>query len=78
MPDSIFSVVKFVAIALLFFLIVCVFVCVCVCVCVCLEVILVSFNSYRQGAQYFHYYISQLAETLSYNGLRQVGLITLK
>ena len=37
-----------------------------------------SFYSKRQGAQSYHYYISELGETLNYNGLRQIGLISFK
>ena len=36
--------------------------------------ILGSFYSERQGAQFYHYYINGLGETLSYNGLRRIGL----
>ena len=36
--------------------------------------ILGSFYSERQGAQLYHYYINGLGETLSYNGLRRIGL----
>ena len=58
--------VRFVAIVLLFFS---VYLCKCVAVCVCLGVIyglLLSVESRRPG------------ETLSYNGLRQIGLVSLK
>ena len=60
-----------------------VYVCVCVCVSACLYVCvyglhLGSFYSYRKGAQFSYYYISGFGETLSYNGLRQIGLISLK
>ena len=34
------------------------------------------FYSWRQGSQFYHYYINGLAEKLSYNGLRQMGLIS--
>ena len=40
--------------------------------------ILASFYSYEEGAQFSHYYISKLGETLSYNGLKKIGLISLK
>ena len=37
-----------------------------------------SFYSWGQGAQFYHYYINGIGETLSYNGLRQIGLISFK
>ena len=38
--------------------------------------ILGYFYSQRPGAQFYHYYINGLGETLSYNGQRQIGLIS--
>ena len=46
----------------------------CVRVCMCVYIsgdILDSFHSWRQGAQFSHYYIRGLGEILSYKGLRQ-------
>ena len=40
--------------------------------------ILGSFYSTRHGAQFYHYCINGLWETISYNGLRQVGFISFK
>ena len=41
--------------------------------------ILGPFYPYRQGAPFCHYYfINRLGETLSCNGLRQIGLISFK
>ena len=69
-PDSIFSVniARYVT---------CLFVCF-LFLCVLRGDILGSFYSQRQGAQFYHYYINGLGETLSYNGLRQIGLISFK
>ena len=39
--------------------------------------ILGPFYWLRQGAQFFHWYINGLGEILRYNGLRQIGLISL-
>ena len=40
--------------------------------------ILGSIYSERQGAQFYHYYINELGEILSYNGLSQIGFISCK
>ena len=40
--------------------------------------VLGSFYSQRQGTQFSHYDINRFEETLSYNGLKQRGLIGFK
>ena len=71
MPDSFFSVNIPQWVTCLFFVLFCF-------MCVLRGDILGSFYSERQGAQFYHYYINGLGETLSYNGLRQIGLISFK
>ena len=46
--------------------------------CVLRADILGSFYSQRQVAQFYYCYINGIGKTLSYNGLRQIGLITFK
>ena len=71
MPDSFFSVNIPQWVTCLLFVLFCF-------MCVLRGDILGSFCSQRQGDQFYHYYINGLGETLIYNGIRQIELISFK